>query len=304
MKKLPAVLVALLLFQPCQATAVENGTDASGNAFVVPITRTYSATSTGFCSGVLVASKIVVTAKHCVLDSKGLVTKNVFVGKAGSSLASILPTDKVKSIETENYAGPSSKNLSLTSDIAFLILSHDQKVMLPISLATDVEVESIRAAGGTLQGYGYGFYADSGGSIPTFPKGYSGTYSSRIPTASNSGYMKSLPGNACIGDSGSPVLSNVDGRSILIGILTGVNQSVNCTKLNSDGSYYALFTLVNKYQDLALKAITLADAYSSPIASAKRPSQSNRTIACRKGSIVKKVTAVNPKCPAGYLASK
>ncbi len=46
------------------AVAIENGKDASGSAFVVPIKTQYSSTNMTQCSGVLVAATIVATAGH------------------------------------------------------------------------------------------------------------------------------------------------------------------------------------------------------------------------------------------------
>ena len=63
------LIVALTNFIPPSASAIENGTDATGSSFVVPIR-----TSEGnFCSGALISAWIVATAGHCVLDSDGLV---------------------------------------------------------------------------------------------------------------------------------------------------------------------------------------------------------------------------------------
>ena len=62
------------------AQAVEGGVDATGSQFVVPILIQKSPTTTGACSGALIAPYIVVTAGHCVLDSSGLLTTKVYVG--------------------------------------------------------------------------------------------------------------------------------------------------------------------------------------------------------------------------------
>ncbi len=304
MKKIYGLAILLSLLQIIPVSAVENGTDATGNSFVVPITRTYSATATGFCSGILIAPSVVVTARHCTQDSKGVVTKNVFVGKAGSSLDSITPSDIVSSVETDPNSSSTSTTLVDDSDIAFLILSHPQKITTPILLATEAVVTSLRNSGGSLEGYGYGFYSDSGDTSPTFPKAFSGSFSSRTPVVSNSGYVKSLPGDACIGDSGSPVISMAGGKTTLIGVITGVTKNLYCTKLNSDGNYYALFTLISKYDKLAARAISIAETQKAPVIATKPPAKAMSTITCRKGSIIKKVTAIKPKCPVGYLVRK
>ena len=304
MKKTLGLAIVLSLLQVLPASAVENGTDATGNSFVVPITRTYSATTTGFCSGILIAPSVVVTARHCTQDSKGLVTKNIFVGSAGSSLDSITPSDIVSSVETDPDSSSTSTTLVEDSDIAFLILSHPQKVTTPILLATETVVTSLRNSGGPLEGFGYGFYSDSGDTSPTFPKAFSGSFSSRTPIVSNSAYLKSLTGDACIGDSGSPVISMAGGKTTLIGVITGVTKSMYCTKLNSDGNYYALFTLISKYEKLAARAVSIADTAKAPVTATKTPAKAAITIICRKGIIIKKVTAILPKCPAGYLVRK
>lgn len=91
MKKTALFVIALLLFagSPNPAQAVENGVDATGSQFVVPIKVGLSSGLTGSCSGALISPYIVVTAGHCVLDTTGLVTTKVYVGLAGSSLQSI-----------------------------------------------------------------------------------------------------------------------------------------------------------------------------------------------------------------------
>ena len=84
----------VLTLLPIQAHAVENGDDATGNGFVVPILIDRGNSQRTACSGALIAPSIVVTAAHCLIDVNGLVTKNVYVGIAGSALSSITNEDK------------------------------------------------------------------------------------------------------------------------------------------------------------------------------------------------------------------
>ena len=80
------------------ALAIENGTDATGNSIAVPIKIQLSPTNTAECTGALIAPSIVVTAGHCVLDQSGLVTKSIYVGKAGSSMNSVTTDDTIQSL--------------------------------------------------------------------------------------------------------------------------------------------------------------------------------------------------------------
>jgi len=97
MKSLRTLFVLLLILtftsNSLPAKAVENGTDATGSQFVVPIKTEVSPGLATSCSGALISPYIVVTAGHCVLDPNGLVSSRVFVGQAGSSLQSVTTGD-------------------------------------------------------------------------------------------------------------------------------------------------------------------------------------------------------------------
>ena len=119
-----SLLVALgLLTSITPAGAIENGADATGSGFVVPIRFEVSTGKYGMCSGALVAPLIVVTAGHCVLDSNGILTKNVYVGLAGSSMESISTLDKVISVEITSGFQNAANNRVGDDDLAFLTLS-------------------------------------------------------------------------------------------------------------------------------------------------------------------------------------
>jgi hypothetical protein len=68
--------------------------------------------------------------------------------------------------------------------------------------------------------------------------------------------MTSSKSNGCAGDSGSPILNITATQVTLVGIYTGGVGSGNCTIKSSDGNYYALFTLIGRYANLAFSAAT------------------------------------------------
>ena len=120
----------------------------------------------------------------------------------------------------------------------------------------------------------------------------------------------------------------------IVGIIAGGAASVNCSKKASDGTYRTIFTLIGRYANLAFSAaIDVMDTQSQKILSDRETllalanklndatisqlqAQSQldeakativelnkklpQAITCIKGKLSKKVTAVNPKCPAGY----
>lgn len=254
MKKILLFATSLLLVSSglTSALAVENGVDEAGNPFVVPISSNISTTKANFCSGTLIAPTVAVTAGHCVLDANGLVNREVYVGKAGSSFDSISSGDLVNSIEiTSTYRTGGDGKIG-DDDLAFLVLSKPQTMSAPIRLASESEVTSYKASGTPLKAIGYGYYSDAGTEKVTYPKSFTGTFSNLQPTFANSAFMKSTAtSNSCAGDSGAPIVASTPSTVILVGILTGTSRSINCGKKSPDGAYYSLFTLISRYSNLA-----------------------------------------------------
>ena len=253
MKKLFVTLGTLVLLVSglTPVNAVENGTDESGNPFVVPISTTISATKANFCSGSLIAPTIVVTASHCVVDDNGLISKEVFVGQAGSSFDSIISSDRVSSVEITSTYRSGADNKVGDDDLAFLVLSKPQTLSAPIRLASESEISNFKASGTALKAIGYGYYSDSGSEKVSYPKSFTGTFNSLQTAFANSAYLKSLVSNSCAGDSGAPIIVSTPNSVILVGILTGSSRSVYCAKKMPDGAYYTLFTLISRYSNLA-----------------------------------------------------
>lgn len=360
-------VIFLLLIEPVNSFGIENGKDASGNSHVVRIITQYSRTAVRSCSGGIISEYVVVTAAHCLNAESGLLSKEVWVLPAGAttkrdSLGVFLKDSSWIAVDSTQITLTYQNGTDLVEDddLAFLVLTTPMKLDIQTNIPSEDETTKLRNSNAALRLYGYGYISDSGNSSD-FPSFYVARFDNSVNVSiKNSGYATSTDSTVCQGDSGGPVLSVTPTNVTVVGVITGVTLSRSCGKKQSDGKYYALFTYLSRYANLAFAASSSAskkamedvkrvqteaatavyesetklievenakstieaqlDSVQTELDSAKARilelekyilvlekqiksfSQKNTTIiTCFKGSAIKKVSGVNPKCPSGYI---
>lgn len=255
----------LSLVTPTQATAIENGLDATGNQHVVKVIATYSKGRVSSCSGGLLSDYVVVTAAHCLDDESGLISKEIWVLPPGSVAkrdasgayqtdASWIQVDNTQITTTYQSSSTKVEN----DDLAFLVLSRPIELKVNTLIPSEDETTKLKTSNAALRLYGYGYISDAGKTSDA-PNYYIGRFDSLSPTSiKNSGYATSTEATACQGDSGGPVLSVTATTVTVVGVITGGATSIRCGKKETDGKYYTLFTYLSRYANLAFAAASSA----------------------------------------------
>lgn len=304
-------LVALMVTTSVTpANAIYGGTSAAGNPIVVGLLVSQNATSAG-CSGALVAPRVVMTASHCLTRP----AEGIWISAPGTDLRDITTLR----IQGDKYFIPTT--FSMTSfpyqnDFGIIVLKSAFPNARTLEIAKLEEVKKWMSEESSITHLGYGCtqLVDSppcGATSPT-PNQLTTVFSKEIPAQ----FSALIPGTfsvtkisvdktICGGDSGSPILKEVSGKTIYVGSQSssngaGCTKSCNIVCVATQGLPSANIELVDaafKYASSSLPAPTPTPEQS--LAASKKT-----TITCLKGKLTKKVTAVKPKCPTGYKVKK
>jgi secreted trypsin-like serine protease len=114
---------------------------------------------------------------------------------------------------------------------------------------------ALKSSSAKLRLVGYGA-TDNSGTNSSIPRFLDAQFSQATAgsTQPNSSFAQTTYGDLCAGDSGGPVLYITATSVVVVGVLTGSYGSGLCDEKNSNGNYYALFTLLNRYSNLAFSA--------------------------------------------------
>jgi len=257
-----ALLLSSLI--PTQATAIENGLDATGNQHVVTVIAV-DKKGVRSCSGGVLSDYLVVTAAHCLNDESGLISKEIWVlppGSVAKRAASGAYQRDATWIQVDNTQITTTFQNNTTKveddDLAFLVLSQPIELKVNTVIPSEDETIKLKTSNAALRLYGYGYISDAGKTSDA-PNYYIARFDSQqAVSVKNSGYATSTDATACQGDSGGPVLSVTATTVSVVGVITGGATSIRCGKKYTDGKYYTLFTYLSRYANLAFAAASSA----------------------------------------------
>ena len=330
-------IFSLYLFQSLiPANAIENGESALNDPRILSM---YVANPNNVnylfpgCSAWLYAPRIVFTVGHCVYDQSQKPKKILqsisvtFAGKPGTVTTYGLPVSQVRASKIfvydsfDWYYATAGGSLSFKNDFAVVVLEKPLANIETAGLATRQFLDDLISKNQFIETGGYGYQdnsrQDKPGTEPKKARFQLISFAEGMRTVNewkqkwNRTYFQEdaafvkLPKNGaapCDKDSGSGYFYNENGKFTYLGISMGPIGSPNCGLETWTDTAVGVFRPV--YLDVDM--VKLAEKYvlDNPYVEPKvTNSSSNKktTITCIKGKATKKLTAVNPKCPAGYV---
>lgn len=336
MKRKIALLLVSLLWLPVQGVsnthAALNAPIDLTNPRILPI---YCAGQDACYSGFLYSPRIVFSAAHSEYrfdesgNKIGQPFPQIFVGLPNSKAGSGIGLVRVeKRIIATNYRS----NNGLLDDFVIYILEKDLLPIEPATLLTpEIELELI-ANKIPVRMHGYGEYVDRclAGETPPcrriekpteIPRSLSSFLVTRAEAEAAMGYsmpnlanhltiLNGKSGFGCPGDSGGSITATYRSQEIYLGPTPNGNGVYACgasSQMHSSGGVnysspvYKHLDILKEAEEYVVSQRAREDAAAaSKVTTEKVFKNKKKTISCFKGKKIKKVTAMNPKCPTGY----
>ena len=316
--------------------AIYGGDSAIGDTRVASLI-VGSTTKRNSCTVSLLSPQIVVGAAHCsdygtthyglpYESSSFTPYADLWVAQPGVDISKDDTSTRVKVVKGYITKGWSNTSCTATSacqqvdDIVFWVLEKPLVSSYLMTVANAQEVAALESSGSQVTHIGYGYYKllTDANPVDGTPRKIFGNATS-LPnyqqgrlTGKTIITKTSTTQSVCPGDSGSPVYSTFSGKEKIFAVQYAPYAGGGLCDTNpwpAEKTPMAQNTLIYPYIDLIrsepLAAAVVAAFDSSNVTTATTvpaviATQKSATISCVKGKIVKKVTAVNPKCPTGY----
>ncbi len=321
------VLVSMLLIQSISPANASLGAQVNlDNPRVVPIFGQDGASEVRLMagwSGFLYSPRIVFSAAHSHyrFDNNGNRILNepafITVGKPNSSAKSAEGRVKVIKTFVANFT-------QFGNDFIVLVLDRDLATVSPAKLMTaEIEAELVNARAEVVF-HGYGEYRDRcapgeknpckkdwdnlnqrTSELPRIARlnlaPFSDSYFSWLTPNLRAEVQETFISNpqGCPGDSGGPITTAYKGELLYLGMGLDAGNVYACgagdTKSKeNDPDSFGWFSPIYKHLDLLKEAEAFVKQHPSTQVKTKV------SITCVKGKLIKKLTVVSPKCPAGY----
>lgn len=328
------LIAALFLTLVYPAKASLPGTEDFTNERIVPLLQ-FPASQESAGSGFLYSSRIVFTSAHTAVtfNTRGEMIDfrpDLSVGKPNSNLANSGPGVRViKRFAAPGYAADREGDIN---DFAILVLERELVKAEPVQLMTPEIERELVAKRATVKMHGYGNYVDLCGPSETPPCKTNRLTSSLVPRSAEATLRLAedfaqltpyplptrfadqllffSPGKTgmCAGDSGGSLTTIYNGKLLYLSNIGTGGWTYGC---GMNGGYdgkggfqyssqiYKQLNLIRQAEAFVAEQIAIEEAKAK--AEAETSSKKVKvTIQCVKGKVMKKVSAVNPKCPKGY----
>lgn len=302
-----AILLAVftsitLIWANSPANASRNGVEEPANTFTVGINFKFGDVEQ-LCSGAMLNPTLVVTAAHCYISPIGETGTSYIFTSPGTALDAAIDPRIVQPKVVKVYVDPQFSALDTNNfnDIAFLQLDKPVLSKTYLKFATRAELEQLTTSS-PVSGYGYGRVFETGAEYSLYPRRYQLQWTpiDAQTVRASTITLSSAAATPCKGDSGGPIVATLpNGRQILVGALSGANNvQGGCGNKSPDGLYFIRMTVGYPFLPLISPIYDPAAAIVTPTPT-PAPAKMT-TIKCKKGSLIKKVTALKPTCPKGY----